>query len=129
MVAEKPICTHGTRRRAIGAARRPPEGAEGLSSDGGNHDVLPAVHFIRGWGCISGRGELGLPEDLARRLAQPAKDLVIAGGDDEQRSVRSHHRAAVVLATGAGQSLRGKFRILPEGNLPHGFTAIQINCG
>ena len=76
-----------------------------LSSTGGDHDVLPAVHLESGGGCISGRGERGLPQKLARRLVQRAKDLVIAGGGDKQQTTSRHNRATVVLAARAGNSL------------------------
>ena len=56
---------HGSRVQAYfgraKATRLPPDGRRGLSSAGGNHNILPAIHFISRRGRISGRRQRRLP--------------------------------------------------------------------
>ena len=98
-----------------------------LAAAARDDDVLPAVDHVGRRRRVAGRGQRRLPEQLAGQLVVGAELLVEVRRADEQQAARGDDRAAVVVAAGVGQPLRGQLGILAERDLPADRAGVEID--
>ena len=92
------------RERNIFAARWPFRIASAARRD---HDVLLAVDHVGGGRCVAGKGQRGLPQQLAGMAVEGMHLAVEDGCADEDDAARRNDRAAVVFRSRVLHALGG----------------------
>src|SRR5947207_14810820 len=98
-----------------------------FAAAGSDHNVLFAINFVRDRRRIAGERKRSFPQQVACRLVEHTKLLVIIGSTDKDQPARGNDRPTIVFTSRVLHSLIGEFRIFANRNFPLEVTGIQVN--